>query len=234
MKRNTSKDSMEEVELNSGRVDNWTKEMEEALLLKRNICVTYKWLHNRMSTRYTMFHKVLENVVTFLQLIIGMSIFSSAFYCDQAFWVQIATSLVVVFTVFLARHHSTANYHHVAFRHKTAVSKWSGLYNEIDTQLRIPDENRQAAKNFAKWINQTFDRLLEASPDISPVVLKEYQKIFPNAAETHEIERRNIQIKIKESSTDERDEHIERAHYFHFDSNRNKYELDRYFVENVA
>lgn len=235
----TNSSSSEEVSENK----HWTEKIEESAINFRNGCLVYKWCHNKMAAKNSIWNKILENSVTVMGIVVTTGIFTSAFYCSTTFELQIVTSVISAVSTILDRIHSNLALEASSEDHKRMSLRWGELHNNIDLQLRLAAKERNEAVFYMEWIQKMYTNLLEMSPDIDSGVWETYKKQFPDTLQnsiltiSSEIERGAKDTPTSSGGSESEKKHkktknkTERS--VQYESDRMKYEIDRFLQDGI-
>lgn len=191
----------------------WTAKETERLTEIKNESSMYKWMHNRMAAKLLFIHKILDNVITFCNIIIASSLLTSYFYCGAEGWISIVMGIFAIFVAFLTRHHSNTNYFGQHKEQKYIAGRWSELYADIDEKMRI--EDKPNGKDYLNFINTLNNNLTEIAPEIWSSVFKEYNKL-------------NVPVQQADVNSNEYKKPSLALNNYH------KYQLDRYHTDNIV
>lgn len=205
----------------------WNDDLEKTANHFRDTFLVYKWCHNKVARRNYVINKVMENVVTGLNVLMSMGIFTGAFYCSDLFWVQILTGLIASFVTILDRVHSNLELDSSSKEHKRISVQWGELYNDIHIQLCIDRSQRKNAILYLDLIQKLYKNLLEMSPSISAYIWDEYTKKFPISIQS------NFIVFSKEEEKELTHEEKQKK-YNENESKRMKYEIDRFLQDNFV
>lgn len=206
----------------------WTENIEKILIEQRNKCAAYRWMHELQSDILSKRNKFLN---IFNILIISFSATSSivsnnsSLKTDESQWPHILNIiypvLLYITTVVSAIQHFL-NYEKEAEKHRTASIRYTALFNNIKRMLILSDIQRQDVNNYFTWVNKEYDTILASSPDIFSHIISKFQNKF-NTDLSANITNIDIQI-------DQKDENIVE----HLETDRLKYELDRFMVNSYT
>lgn len=214
----------------------WNKKLEESAIHLRNSCLIYKWCHSKMAHRHRIFHKIFENATTILNSIVTAGIVSNILYCTQEYTIQyILLTFVSIIVIIVDRVHSNFSFDSSSDEHKRISIRWGEMYNNIDYQLRLSRTDRNDVTVYMPFIQKLYLSLLEISPDISTSVWKEYKKQFPDSYQNafteicETITKEKIEEKDGKKNISSDTERLEK-----YESERMKYEMDRYFEDGIV
>lgn len=215
----------------------WNDKLEESAIHLRNSCLIYKWCHSKMASKHRLFHKIFENSTTILNSVIAAGIVSNILYCSKDYNIQyIILTCISVATIIVDRIHSNFSFDSSSDDHKRTSIKWGEMYNNIDYQLRLDKKDRNDATVYIPYIQKLYLSLLEISPSISSSVWKEYRKQFPESYQNAFTNISDLMVGILKEKTDKKSleppnstEKLER-----YESERMKYEMDRYFDSGIV
>lgn len=227
-----TKKSKKETEEKYG--NNWNPSLNEACINLRSLCILYKTLHLRMADKQSFYNKILANLVTAGLVITSTSFFTTPFYCDTTFIIQIITGLISAIIMIIDRVHSALDLGSSSEEHKRVSLRWNELYNNLDLQLRIDFLKRREATAYVEWVQTSFNTLLEISPSIDESVLKQYKQQNPDESMSHIANNLNLEVSNRKKEDNHKKPKQLQSFLEKFESVRNGYELDRFFVDNIS
>jgi hypothetical protein len=203
-----------------------------------------------MASKHSIWNTILENVVTVMGIVVTTGVFTTAFYCSSTFEIQIITSVISAVQTILDRIHSNLALDASSEDHKRISLRWAELYNNIDLQLRLRPRERNEAIFYMEWIQKMYTNLLEMSPDVDSSVWETFKKEFPDCVQ-NSILSISAEIDGDDNRSDKKDigkkggkkedakeskevkEKKKQEHSIQFESDRMKYEIDRYLQDGI-
>lgn len=164
----------------------WNTAIEDLVKSQGEKALSLSWLHNRCEKRYSYLNNYLAIPSIVLSTVVATvgGIFAGN---DSASY---ASSIVSIVVSVLTTLNSYFLFAKRAEAHRITAISYSKLYLQISIELSLPRSKRMRVKDFLKVVSEQIQRLNEIQPQISDMVIVEYNKKFKD--EPHSISRPEI------------------------------------------
>jgi len=175
----------------------WTKELEEQVLYIGNCSQGYIWMFNREIQKLSNLSWYLSNLSISLGVISGGLSGISLVTNDNTLLIAFSTgfSFTAAITQGLLK---KFNFETKIAEYKRHISKHSGLLNNIKRQLGLPQNKREKAEDYCRWISKNYDDLIENNLIIRENIIKEYKDICKEKNILFPDDTKEIKIFVKE------------------------------------
>jgi hypothetical protein len=174
-KKNLKKDE-EETSENSI----WTLEQEELLAEWAEKAACYRWLHHRSEKRYRCRNFAFSIPVIVLSTLTGTANFAmDSFVPDGS--KKMAMGIVGgvnIFAGILTTLQNFLRFAELMEGHRSSSVLWSKFARNITVELALDTQRRKPAGDFLMICRAEFDRLIEQSPMVDDIILKQFEHNF--------------------------------------------------------
>jgi len=158
----------------------WTLEQEELLAEWAEKAACYRWLHHRSEKRYRCRNFAFSIPVIVLSTLTGTANFAMDSFVPQDSK-QMAMGIVGGFNIFTGILTTLQNFLRFAELmegHRSSSVLWSKFARNITVELALDTKRRKPAGDFLKICRAEFDRLIEQSPMVDDIILKQFEYHF--------------------------------------------------------
>jgi hypothetical protein len=172
----------------------WNDAIEALIKSLGEKALSLCWLHNKCDKQYTYYNNYLAIPTIVLSTITGVG--TAGFGTDKNVNYVMAGISILVSVI------STLNSYFLfakrAEAHRITAISYSKLYLQISIELSLPRKKRMNVKDFLKVVSEAIQRLNEIQPQVSDLVIKQYNEKFkdePNTISKPEITNGLVEIK---------------------------------------
>ena len=158
----------------------WTLEQEELLAEWAEKAACYRWLHHRSEKRYRCRNFSFSIPVIILSTLTGTANFAMDSFVPEDNK-KMAMGIVGGFNIFAGILTTLQNFLRFAELmegHRSSSVLWSKFARNITVELALDTKRRKPAGDFLKICRAEFDRLIEQSPMVDDVILKQFEHHF--------------------------------------------------------
>ena len=174
-KKNLKKDE-EETSENSI----WTLEQEELLAEWAEKAACYRWLHHRSEKRYRCRNFAFSIPVIVLSTLTGTANFAMDSFVPEGSK-KMAMGIVGgvnIFAGILTTLQNFLRFAELMEGHRSSSVLWSKFARNITVELALDTQRRKPAGDFLMICRAEFDRLIEQSPMVDDIILKQFEHNF--------------------------------------------------------
>lgn len=228
------------------KIKKWTYNIENILTEQQNKCAAYKWMHefecDILSNRNKWLNIINIIIVSFSAT---GSIITNDLYFNDNRSLNIFNIIYPVFlyiTTVISSLQHFLNYQKEAEKHRTASIRYTALYNNIKRMLILDTVQRQQVNNYFTWVNKEYDNIFSSSPDISSSTINKFKLNF-NTEISLKTDNTNgkipeivisndfdLNVNKNENDNDNNDEDFVNVNHDVSETEKLKYELDRFMV----
>lgn len=196
------------------RNKNWNNNSEMAVQSIGESAQGYLWMNKRSINLYSGRADKFSVLLIFLGLAVSAGPFVAIQYCESG-WVAAIFTFASLFVTGLFKTYDYLDYSGAVKDHKQAVTKWSGLVNNIRRQMALYRSDRMNAPDFVQFVSKEYDTLLAITPDIDDKIKQEYIDKFASDGfnDPDEVSHFNVQNSSgsSEEKTDEENQNNEKS-----------------------
>ena len=161
----------------------WTSELEQLLAEWAEKASCFRWLHSRSEKSYRIKNYSFTIPVIILSTLTGTANFAMDTFVPQEKkkLAMAAVGSVNIFAGILSTLQNFLRYAELMESHRLSEVSWSKFGRDIEIELAIDPNRRKPALDFLKICRAEYDRLIEQSPLIDDVVIKQFKCIFKGA-----------------------------------------------------
>ena len=161
----------------------WTPELEELLSEWAEKASCFRWLHSRSEKSYRIKNYSFTIPVIILSTLTGTANFAMDTFVPQEKkkLAMAAVGSVNIFAGILSTLQNFLRYAELMESHRLSEVSWSKFGRDIEIELAIDPNRRKPALDFLKICRAEYDRLIEQSPLIDDVVIKQFKCLFKTA-----------------------------------------------------
>ena len=161
----------------------WTPELEQLLAEWAEKASCFRWLHSRSEKSYRIKNYSFTIPVIILSTLTGTANFAMDTFVPQEKkkLAMAAVGSVNIFAGILSTLQNFLRYAELMESHRLSEVSWSKFGRDIEIELAIDPNRRKPALDFLKICRAEYDRLIEQSPLIDDVVIKQFKCIFKGA-----------------------------------------------------
>lgn len=160
----------------------WTKEQEKLMADWADIAMCYRWLHDKGESHYRAKNIGMSIPVILLSTVTGSgNLGLDTFFGADVELKRYATIGIGVLSLLAGLLTTLGNFFRFAQlseAHRVASIAWGKFQRQISVELRIHPNERIDSMDFLKICRTEIDRLIEQSPPIPDVALKEFENKF--------------------------------------------------------
>ena len=160
----------------------WTKEQEKLMADWADIAMCYRWLHDKGESHYRSKNIGMSIPVILLSTVTGSgNLGLDTFFGNDVELKRYATIGIGVLSLLAGLLTTLGNFFRFAQlseAHRVASIAWGKFQRQISVELRIHPNERIDSMDFLKICRTEIDRLIEQSPPIPNIALKEFEDKF--------------------------------------------------------
>jgi hypothetical protein len=160
----------------------WTKEQEKLMADWADIAMCYRWLHDKGEAHYRSKNIGMSIPVILLSTVTGSgNLGLDTFFGNDVELKRYATIGIGVLSLLAGLLTTLGNFFRFAQlseAHRVASIAWGKFQRQISVELRIHPNERIDSMDFLKICRTEIDRLIEQSPPIPEIALKEFEAKF--------------------------------------------------------
>lgn len=183
----------------------WNKPTERNIRSLGEKAAAHAWMHDKCVTYFNWWSKRLSVIAMVLSVISGTGALSGYIQEEIPRWAFLIFSALSYCVAILGGIDEIFKFDDAIMNHKVAYTKYLALYHNIQKQLALRPDERQAAKDYYSYVLLEIDSLAFYSPHIIDQVVAEYKKRFKNH-HTFNIKntesRTNIDINMSDTAPD--------------------------------
>jgi hypothetical protein len=154
----------------------WTHTEEELLAGWAERASGYRWLHDQTSKHYDKYNKMLEIPVSILSYLSGGAILSGTMGDDSSIRFFIGT--ISILGGVLTNVQTALRWKELAEKHRLVGNLFSAYHRNITAELSLDPLFRIPPIDYIRQKRTEFDRLVEQSPPVPPIVIAEFNAKF--------------------------------------------------------
>jgi hypothetical protein len=157
----------------------WSPDNETILVEWCDVAQCYKWLNFRSHTKLSSMHAWFTIPAIILSTITGTASFAQSTLPDDI--KEYAPAMIGTINIFVGILTTIQQYLKISEKneaHRVSAISWDKFSRNIRIELAKKPEERDKAGHFIKACRQEFDRLMETSPTIDDIIVKEFKHKF--------------------------------------------------------
>lgn len=180
MNDNATKDSSENSLAENPKVKiEWSPENELIMVEWCDVAQCYKWLNSRSHSKYSYMHAWFTIPAIIFSTISGTASFAqSSIPLEYQAYAPLIIGTINICIGILTTVQQYLKISELNEAHRVSSIAWDKFARNIRIELSKHPDERTDAKTFIKICRQEFDRLMETSPDIKEVIIKEFNGTF--------------------------------------------------------
>jgi len=159
----------------------WTREQEQLMAEWSDIAACYRWLHDRTEKLFSSKNTWITIPVIVLSTLTGTANFALGSFISeepQKTYAQAGIGAVSIFAGILSTLGNFFKFAQNSEANRVASIAWGKFQRLLAVELAINPDDRIEAMDFLKICRNDLDRLIEQSPPIPDVVIKEFEEEF--------------------------------------------------------
>ncbi len=159
----------------------WTREQEQLMAEWSDIAACYRWLHDRTEKHFSSKNSAITIPVIILSTLTGTANFALGSFISeepQKTYAQAGIGAVSIFAGILSTLGTFFKFAQNSEANRVASIAWGKFQRLLAVELAINPDDRIEAMDFLKICRNDLDRLIEQSPAIPDVVIKEFEEEF--------------------------------------------------------
>lgn len=152
--------------------------LEKLIAEEAERCSGFSWLHNKAEAYYSIRHTWIALPTIVLSTVVGFLSGTSTSIFSNPMSASVGIGAVSLFTGVISTIGTFYGFAKRTEAHRIASIQYSKLGRFLSIELTLPKSERIAAKDVLKITKESIERLLETSPAIPDVIIKEYKEIF--------------------------------------------------------
>lgn len=174
----------------------WTPQLEEHFASTGEKAHCLAWCHKKCEEKYSSLRTFIDLPVIALSSICGfLQVGADQMFSDPK-GSAVGLGCLSLFTALLASIQSYFKWSARAEAHRIAAIQWSRLYRLLHIEMALPRDERKIPHDLLKDTKDTYDRLQEISPLISPDIIDHFKKNFDKYKDISKPEEANGLEKI--------------------------------------
>ena len=167
-------------EMELGRSNNWSPELEDMVKSVGDTCIGYKWMHNRAAVFFIRQQRIVKILAGLLSIINSATITIDTTYVrtssPDTIWLSILSIIFATSILALLGFLEWNHLDELSHTHQTYATRYTGLVSNIRRELAMESTHRQNAHDYIAWMSQTADGLFELAPKVRPSIKIQYKK----------------------------------------------------------
>jgi hypothetical protein len=152
--------------------------LEKLIAEEAERCVGLSWLHNKAEAYYSIRNTWIALPTIVLSTVVGFLSGTSTSIFSNPMSASVGIGAVSLFTGVISTIGTFYGFAKRTEAHRIASIQYSKLGRFLSIELTLPKSERIAAKDVLKITKDSIERLLETSPAIPDVIVKEYKETF--------------------------------------------------------
>lgn len=165
-------------------MNGWTRELEDLMADWADKAACYRWMHEKTST----YCQEKDNYFNYPIIILSGLTASANFALNSIVgddkemqkWAQIGLGGASLITGILQTFMNKLGYAKNTEAHRVAGISWGKFNRQLCIEMNLHPDERMDSTNFLKMFRIELDRLIEQSPSIPELVIKQFNNIFKN------------------------------------------------------
>ena len=191
MNDNASKESSENSLVENPKVKiEWSPENELIMIEWCDVAQCYKWLNSRAHSKYSYMHAWFTIPAIIFSTVSGTASFAqSSIPANFQVYAPLIIGTINICIGILTTIQQYLKISELNEAHRVSSIAWDKFARNIRIELSKHPDERTDAKTFIKICRQEFDRLMETSPDIKDIIIKEFNDAFTGKEGTKQRKR---------------------------------------------
>lgn len=159
----------------------WTREQEKLMAEWADIAACYKWLHDRTEKYYSTKNIWITIPVIVLSTLTGTANFALGSFIQSEQdkgYAQAGIGAVSIFAGIISTLGNFFKFAQNSEANRVASIAWGKFQRLLAVELAINPDSRIEAMDFLKICRNDLDRLIEQSPPIPDIVIKQFEEEF--------------------------------------------------------
>jgi hypothetical protein len=161
----------------------WTGELEDMMADWADKAACYRWMHEKTSALYGIRDRSFNIPVIILSgVTAGANFALNSIFGDNdkenQKWAQLGLGGASLIAGIIQTLMNFYGYAKGSEAHRLAGISWGKFNRQVCIEMRMHPDERQDSINFLKWFRIELDRLIEQSPIIPEVIVKDFNKMF--------------------------------------------------------
>lgn len=152
--------------------------LEKLIAEEGERCSGLSWLHNRSEAHFSIRNSWIALPTIILSTVVGFLSGTSSSIFSNPMTASVGIGAVSLFTGVISTIGTFYGFAKRAEGHRIASIQYSKLGRFLSIELTLPKSERIAAKDILKITKDSIERLLETSPAVPDVIIKEYKELF--------------------------------------------------------
>lgn len=162
----------------------WTNQHEKILAEWADKAMCYRWMHSRSENKYSYLSKLFTIPVIILSTLTGTANFAIERIPENyQSSVQIGIGSLNILAGIITTVQQFLKINELNESHRIASISWGKLYRNIKTELLKSPQERCEVNYLVKTSKEEFDRLVETSPPLDSVIVKQFDNKFKKDSE---------------------------------------------------
>jgi hypothetical protein len=168
-------------------MNGWTRELEDLMADWADKAACYRWMHEKTSTLC----QEKDNYFNYPIIILSGLTASANFALNSIVgddkemqkWAQIGLGGASLLTGILQTFMNKLGYAKNTEAHRVAGISWGKFNRQLCIEMNLHPDERMDSSNFLKMFRVELDRLIEQSPSIPEIIIKQFNELFKNTPE---------------------------------------------------
>jgi hypothetical protein len=152
--------------------------LEKLIAEEAERCSGLSWLHNKAEAYFSIRNSWIALPTIVLSTVVGFLSGTSSSIFSNPMTASVGIGAVSLFTGVISTIGTFYGFAKRAEGHRIASIQYSKLGRFLSIELTLPKTERIAAKDVLKITKDSIERLLETSPAVPDVIIKEYKELF--------------------------------------------------------
>jgi hypothetical protein len=165
-------------------MNGWTRELEDLMADWADKAACYRWMHEKTSTLC----QEKDNYFNYPIIILSGLTASANFALNSIVgddkemqkWAQIGLGGASLLTGILQTFMNKLGYAKNTEAHRVAGISWGKFNRQLCIEMNLHPDERMDSTNFLKMFRIELDRLIEQSPSIPELIIKQFNELFKN------------------------------------------------------
>lgn len=161
-----------------GKDITYNSALEKLIAEEAERCSGLSWLHNKAEAYFSIRNSWIALPTIVLSTVVGFLSGTSSSIFSNPMTASVGIGAVSLFTGVISTIGTFYGFAKRAEGHRIASIQYSKLGRFLSIELTLPKTERIAAKDVLKITKDSIERLLETSPAVPDVIIKEYKELF--------------------------------------------------------
>lgn len=159
----------------------WTPHYETILAEWSDKAMSYRWMHRNCNSIYAWRNAMFTIPVITLSTVTGTANFAMEHF-DEEYrnYMPMVIGALNICAGIVGTVHQYLKVAETCEGHRVAYIAWDKFYRTVKLELAKPPTERSSVHDFVRVCKEDYDRLMETSPRINDVVVRQFMTAFKN------------------------------------------------------